>query len=825
MRSFVQDLLYAVRQLRKTPVFALTAIVTLALGIGANTAMFSVVDQVLLRAMPFPHAEQVVQMATGSKDGEFDSTSLPDIRDWQARSHSFQEIGYYSEQVPTLGGATDPKLVVQIVSSANLFGLLQARPMMGRTFLPEDGKPGHTGVVVLNASLWREFFHGDRQILGRSVPISGLPYTVIGVMPDGFSFPGNNDSAIWTPVPVDDKSLGDRGSSSLSVVGRLRPGVPLADAAHEMNGIHEQLKREYPKDEDTNPIRMERYPDVVTGSARPTILALDAAVVAVWLIACANVAGLLLARGSARRREVALRTALGAGRGRLIRQFLTEGLLLSVAGGALGLALAQLALHLLKAYLANAVIYGDQIHMDAKVCAYLVAASCVSAVLFGLVPALTASSVPAQEALREGSAAAGTSRGQARWRNGVVIAEVALTLTLLVVAGVMVRTLVTLRRTHTGFVAEHVVTGEIYLPSHSPIAFGAPTNKDAPSMVQTLYAPMLDRMSALPGMQSVGLTTVRPLQGAWNFNMSVELEGHPKPERNAEANAQARATSAGYFTTMGTRLLAGRLFASTDTASGTPVAIVNHAFVKRFLSKENPIGQKVRLNDAGARQWSTIVGVVDDSPQKTLGQAPLPEIHYNLAQLLPEDELYPILSTFYMNVVVRSAVGSETTARELRRTIHELAPEAALDKLQPMQAVVDGSLGNQVLAARLLSLFAFAALAIAAAGVYGLLAYLVSQRTRELAVRFALGAQRGEVLWLVLRQALALLGAGVAIGALVTGLSAKVFVSVLPYRYSSVDGLVALGVTGILSACLLGASYLPARRASSVDPVLALRAE
>lgn len=825
MRSFVQDLLYAVRQLRKTPVFALTAIVTLALGIGANTAMFSVVDQVLLRAMPFPHAEQVVQMATGSEDGGFSSTSLPDIRDWQARSHYFEEIGYYSEQVPTLGGTADPRLVVQVVSSANLFGLLQARPMMGRTFLPEDEKPGHTGVVVLNASLWREFFHGDRQILGRSVPINGLPYTVIGVMPDGFSFPGNNDSAIWTPVPVDDKSLGDRGSSSLSVVGRLRPGVPLPDAAHEMNAIHEQLKREYPKDEDTNPIRMERYADVVTGSARPTILALDAAVLAVWLIACANVAGLLLARGSARRREVALRTALGAGRGRLIRQFLTEGLLLSVAGGALGLGLAQLALHLLKSYLANAVVFGDQIHIDGKVCAYLVAASCVSAVLFGLVPALAASSVPAQEALREGSAAAGTSRGQARWRNGVVIAEVALTLTLLVVAGVMVRTLITLRRTHTGFVAEHVVTGEIYLPSHSPIAFGAPTNKDAPSMVQTLYAPMLDRMSALPGMQSVGLTTVRPLQGAWNFNMSVELEGHPKPERNAEANAQARATSAGYFTTMGIRLLAGRLFASTDTASGTPVAIVNHAFVKRFLAKENPIGQKVRLNDAGARQWSTIVGVVDDSPQKTLGQAPLPEIHYNLAQLLPEDDLYPILSTFYMNVVVRSAVGSETTARELRRTIHELAPEAALDKVQPMQAVVDGSLGNQVLAARLLSLFALAALAIAAAGVYGLLAYLVSQRTRELAVRFALGAQRGEVLWLVLRQALALLGAGVAIGALVTGLSAKVFVSVLPYRYSSVDGLAALGVTGILSACLLGASYLPARRASSVDPVLALRAE
>ncbi len=827
MHSFIQDLLYAVRQLRRTPVFALTAVVTLALGIGANTAMFSVVDQVLLRAMPFPQADEVVQMATEAESGGFSSTSLPDVRDWQARSHSFEGIGFYSEQVPTLGGAgaADPKLVVQVVSSANLFGVLGARPMMGRTFVPEDETAGHTNVVVLNASLWREFFHGDRQIVGRTVPINGLPYAVIGVMPDGFSFPGNNDSAIWTPVPVDDAMLQDRGSSSLNVIARLRPGVTLADATHEMNGIHEQLRREHPKDEEASAIRMERYPEVVTGSARPTILALDAAVVAVWLIACANVAGLLLARGSARRREVALRTALGAGRGRLIRQFLTEGLLLSLAGGALGLLLAEMALRVLKTYLANAVVYGEGIHIDGRVCAYLVAASCVSAVLFGLVPALAASSVPAQEALREGSAGAGTSREQARWRNGVVIGEVALTLALLVAAGVMVRTLLSLRRTHTGFVAEQVVTGQIYLPSHSRMAFGTPADKGSPSMVQTVYAPLLERLRVLPGMESVGLTTVRPLEAGWNFNMEVELEGHAKPERSAESSAQARATSAGYFRTMGIRLLAGRLFATTDTAEAAPVAIVNRAFAKRFLPNGDPIGQRVRLNDAGARQWSTIVGVVDDSPQKTLGQAPLPEVHYNLQQLLPEDELYPVLSTFYMNVVVRSSAGAETTERELRRTMHEMAPEAALDDVQSMQAVVDGWLGSQVLAARLLSLFAAAGLLIAAAGVYGLLSYSVGQRTRELGVRFALGAERGDVLWMVLRQAMALLGLGVAAGAVLTAAVSRVFVAVLPYRYSAADGLVCVGVVAVLSACLMGASYFPARRAAGIDPVIALRSE
>jgi predicted permease len=825
IRTIIQDLHFALRQLRNAPAFALTAILTLALGIGINAAMFSVVDQVLLRSMPFPRANEVVQMGVRTESGGFSTTSLPDIQDWQARSHSFQQIAYYAEQVPTLGGTSNPRIVPQIVSSPNLFETLRARSMMGRTFLPSDSTPGRTNVVILSASTWNDIYHADPHILDRSIPINGIPYTVIGVMPQGFAFPANTgDTSIWTPLPVEDKSLQDRSSSALNVIGRLRPGIPLTDASHELNSIHTQLIHEYPKDEDINPIHMEPYPSVVTGSVRPAIIALDIAVFAVWLIACANVAGLLLVRGNSRRREVALRIALGAKPGRLIRQFLTESLLLSLAGGALGLQLAALSLRLLKHYLAHAVIFGDQIHIDLKVCAFLFAASCVSALLFGLLPAIHASSAPAQEGLRQGTAASGTSRQQNRWSDILVIGEIALTLTLLIAAGLMVRTLISLRHTHVGFIADQVVTGEIYLPSHASLFFVQP-QQSRPSIIQTFYEPLLNRIKALPGIQSAGLTTVRPLQGNWDFNMSVELANHPKPERTAEANAQARATTGDYFGTMGIRLLQGRLFASTDSASAQPTAIVNHAFVQRFLPNENPIGQQVRYNDKGDRQWSTIVGVVDDSPQKTLGQPPLPEIHYNLAQLLPQDDLYPILGNFYMNVSIRSTLASDTIDRELHRVVHDLQPDAALNNVQTMQQVVDNSLGNQVLAARLLGLFAFAGLVIAVAGIYGLLAYSVSQRTRELGVRLALGAQRTAVLWLVLRHALVLLAIGLTVGAIVTAASGKLLTSLLPVKLSGYDVLVSLSVALLLTLCGLIASYLPARRAAHIDPVVALRTE
>jgi len=485
------------------------------------------------------------------------------------------------------------------------------------------------------------------------------------------------------------------------------------------------------------------------------------------------------------------------------------------------------ALHLLKRYLANAIIFGDQIHIDLKVCAYLFVASCVSAILFGLLPALHASNVAPQDGLRQGAAASGTSQQQTRWRDALVVGEIALTLTLLVAASLMVRTLISLRHTRVGFVASQVITGEIYLPNHASALFmtSPEQQKGTPSIVDTFYGPLLDQVKALPGVQSAGLTTVRPLQGSWDFNMTVEIAHHPKPEQSAHAVAQARATTGDYFRTMGIRLLQGRLFASTDTATGPPTVIVNRTFVRRFLPKEDPIGQQLRFNDTGERQWSTIVGVVDDSPQKTLGQPPLPEIHYNLTQLLPQDELYPILGNFYMNIAIRSPLPVGTVTQNLRRVVHSLQPDAALNGVQNMQQVVDDSLGNQVLAARLLSLFALCGLVIAVAGIYGLLAYSVGQRTRELGIRLALGAQREAILWLVLRHALVLLAIGVSIGVFLIAGSGRFVTSWLGYKFSGYDVLAAIGVTLLLALCGLAASYLPANRAAHIEPVVALRTE
>ena len=513
-----RDLSYAVRQLRHAPLFAITAIVTLALGIGANAAMFSVIDQVLLHRLPFPEADRVMQMAVRSAGGGFAPTSLPDVQDWQARSHTFQQIGYYAVQFPTLGGVANPRLVPQIVSSSNLFDVLQVKPILGRAFLPSDSLAANSNVVILNEHIWHEMYQGDRQIIGRTVPVGGVAHTVIGVMPSGFDFPafGNKDS-IWTPFPTDMKGLNDRGNDPLMVMGRLRPGVSLADATREMNSIHDQLRHEYPKDEDSSPIIIKSYPDVVTGNVRPAILALDGAVLAVWLIACANVAGLLLARGNGRRREVALRTALGAGRGRLMQQFFTENLLLSLAGGALGLILAGFALKLLRHYLENTIVFGDQVHIDAKVCAYLLIASCVSAVLFGLLPALQASSAPAQEGLRQGTAGGGTTRKQTFWRDGLVVGEIALTLALLVAAGLMVRTLMSLRNTHLGFAADQVTAGQIFMPNHSAFYIGSTAEPTGPNIVQTFYTPLLVRLAAQPGTQVGGAYDGAAARGQLGF--------------------------------------------------------------------------------------------------------------------------------------------------------------------------------------------------------------------------------------------------------------------------------------------------------------------
>lgn len=827
MGTLGQDVRYALRQLRKSPAFALTAIITLGLGIGVNAAMFSVIEQVVFRPLPYPNASRLVAIELRHANSDQTSSfSLPDLQDYRARSHSIQDMAYYTVQLPTLGGNGNPQVIPQMVINADLFNVLGIHPVLGRAFNADDNKGGNHQILILSDSVWHKFYHADPAIVGRTVPINGDPWIVVGVMPPGTFFPMGAEDEVLSPLNLDDKSLQGRGSGVLQPIGLLRPGVTPAQAQSELDGIHQQLAHDYPDESPGNTIKVTDYHESITQHSRSAIFALDWAVLAVWLIACANVAGLMLTRTNGRRREIAIRSALGAQRSRITQQFLTESLLLALAGSAFGLGLAVLALRLLQQYLASTVLFGQDIHINAGVLAFLLFASCLSALIFGLAPAWHASSIPAQEGLREGTASGGTSRRQAMWRDGLVIGEITLTLALLIAAGLMMRTLLNLRKANLGFIADNVVTGSIYLPSHGPwwTATASPTGRGSPTnMVQTFYDPLVEKLAHTPGVEAVGFSTVRPLLSQWSFDDNVVVKDHPFP-KGQEVHAQFRGTTDGYYRAMGIRLLSGRLFGDQDSTTVPFAVLVNQELVQQAFPNQNPIGQQIEVADSGPRHWGTIIGVMENAKQDSPGQAALPEMNLDLDQLTPSDDFYPILATFHMDIAVRTHMPSGVIEDNIRHDVHALEPEVAVQDLQPMQKVVDDALGGQTLAARLLGIFGLAALLIAVAGIYGLLAYSVSQRTRELGVRIALGAARPDILWLILRHALILLGIGVGVGLAVSWAAAGVMRSFL-FGASGYDAATVLLVVLALGICGLVASYLPARRAAGIDPVEALRSE
>jgi len=820
MSSLPQDLRYALRQLRKTPAFALTAIVTLGLGIGVNAAMFSVIEQVLLRPLPYRNASQLVQISPRpAGGGGFDPASMPDIRDWKARSHVFSDLAWWTIQVPTLGSRDNPELVAQISASANLLDVLGTQPAIGRGFLPADAKQSRADVVILGDSTWHKVFHADRSVLGRTVPINGDPYTVIGVMPPGFEFPQTTGDEIYSPLPHD-SSFEDRGNSSLSAVARLRPGITVSQAQDEITSIHAQLLHEY-ANESTEPVRVESLREVATDNVRAGLYALDAAVAVVWLIACANLAGLMLARANARRRELAIRGALGAAKSRLVRQFLTESLLVSLLGGAAGLAAAWAALRILSHYLANAMPFGSNIHIDAGVCAVLVFLSCLSAILFGVGPGLYGANLPVQEGLRDGTAASGTSRKHARWRDALVVGEVGMTLALLIAAGLLIQTLWQLRHTNLGFAPEQVDATSIFMPTHG--AWWSGGDKTAPNIVTTFYDPLQEKLRHTPGFRSVGMATIRPFTSS-HFTLNIWPLDRPMPPKKDVVGAAVRASNAEYFRTMGIPVTSGRGFQQTDHAGPVLVAVVNQEFVRRVLNGRDPLGVRLRWDDDDKTLSGIIVGTIADVHQESVRAASAPEIYFDLEQLVPGQDMYAILAGFHMDIVVRTQVAPEAAFRAVRNAVHELNPNLAFADQTTMQQVVDDSLGGQTLAARLLAIFGLVALLIAVAGIYGLLAYSVSQRTRELGVRIALGAQRENILWLILRHAVVLLVTGMALGLAVAWAASGVLRSFL-YGAATWDIATILLVVLTLGLCGLAASYLPARRAAGVDPIEALHTD
>jgi predicted permease len=604
-------------------------------------------------------------------------------------------------------------------------------------------------------------------------------------------------------------------------VARLRPGVSVSQAQQEISTLHTQLLHEFASSETLEPVRVESLRDVTTDNVRSGLYALDAAVAVVWLIACANLAGLMLARTNARRRELAIRGALGAPKNRLIRQFFTESLLVSLLGGAAGLLAAWTSLHILGHFLAAFIPSGEQIHIDAGVCAVLLLFSCLSAVFFGVGPGLYGANLPVQEGLREGSLGSGTGRNHARWRDALVIGEIGMTLALLIAAGLLIQTLWQLRHTNLGFAPEQVDTTSIFMPTHG--AWWQGGDAKAPSIVTGFYNPLEEKLRHSPGIQSVGMATIRPFTAS-HFTLDVWPADQPAPAKKDTVGAAVRGSNADYFRTMGIAITTGRAFLDTDRP-GTPLAVlVNQEFVRRVLGGSNPLGTRLKWDDDDKGITATIVGTIADIHQDSVRASSVPELYFDLDQLTPGQDMYSILASFHMDIAVRTHLAPEAAFRVVRDAVHQLNPNLAFAEQTTMQQVVDSSLGPQTLAARLLGIFGVVALLIAVAGIYGLLAYSVSQRTRELGVRLALGAQRENILWLVLRHALLLLATGMAVGLGVAWAASGVLRSFL-YGAIGYDAATVLLVIVALGLCGMTASYLPARRAASVNPVEALRSE
>ncbi|MGC1869680.1 MAG: ABC transporter permease [Acidobacteriaceae bacterium] len=822
MTTLLNDLRYAWRQLLKAPGFAITAVLTLALGIGISAAMFTVVDGVLLRPLPVPHPSQVVRLGETNASGQITSTSLPDLRDWRDHAKSFQDIAWYTLKFFDLKKADGtPLFSINLQTSPNFFSMLQVQPLIGRTFLPQAGTEGNQGTVVLSYFVWQNNFHADKGIIGKSVHLGDENYTVIGVAPRQFYLPLNNDGPfVWTVLPHT-SDMEQRDNGFLTGIGRLRPNVSVTAARTELNGIQGNIARQFPDEHLAKTVGVQSFLGWLVGSTRTALLALQGAVLLVWLIACANIAGLMLTRMAARRREIAVRAALGAARGRIVRQFLTESLLIGIAGGVCGLGIAYTCIAVLRHSISTHLNHSGDISLNWQVILLLIVLSVVSAVIFGTIPALQAASADPQEALHEGSRGAGAGVEQLRLRNALIIGELALSLVLLVSAGLLLRTIYALREVPVGFNPQHLVVARFF----SKGGF-TPTAADATStdLRAVFYDPLLTRVSQIPGVESAALVTSAPLTNDVHMNASFSVIGDP--EANAShSSVELHAVTPGAYRTLEVRLLQGRRFNDGDRVGTAPVVIVNQAFARQYLGAQ-PLQKRLNLDtDPTAHsilENVNVVGIVENTPD-VLGQPAAPEVDVDLNQIPVKDDFYPIVS-MAMELVVRTGQPPEVIVPTISRILTERNAKFVVNSVQTMPQQIDGLLSSQTLAARLLWIFAIAAVLIAAAGLYGLLSYSVGQRTREIGVRLALGAQREDVLRMILRQASRLLIAGLVIGVFAAYFTTRLVRSFL-YGVAEHDWLTIVAVSILLFIVGLVASYIPARRAAKIEPVEALRAE
>ena len=810
MDSLLQNIRFAVRSLRKSPALTASVVLTLALCIGATTAIFSVVYAVLFRPLPFAHPGEILLVRTTWKDLT-SSFSVGNWADVNRQQRSFRYfVPAYGESF-NLAGADTPENVNGARVGADYFAMLGVEPSLGRTFLPEEDTPGRGDVVVLSDGLWRRRFGADSSVVGRTVRLDGRPHTVVGVMPASLDYAIFGEE-FWVPAAFSAERLAMHDEHYLVVLGRLKPGVTVPQAKEEMRGLAGWLEENYPKDNQDRGIIMSSLMEELVGDYRPRLYVLLGAVGFVLLIACANIANLLLARGAARSRETAIRAAIGAGRGHLLRQALTESLVLAAAGGVLGVLAGYWGVTLLAAFGPEDVPRLAQARVDGPALAFALGVTLLSGLVFGLAPALRMSARMPHEALKEGGRGGSRAGGRDRLRSVLVVGEIALALVLLTGAGLLIRSAIVLNGVDPGFDPTGVVAGRVSLPA---------VGYETPEQVTRAFQQIEERVAAVPGVANAALVSAAPLEDG-NTNGLVP-EGRELGIGSA-INSAMRLVTPGYFATMRIRLVRGRTFTASDVREAPRVMVINEALAREAFPGQDPIGKRIACCEAGPDSlpiWKEVVGVVNDVRAQGLDQEPMPEFY--LPVLQAPDAAWTWTDRT-LTVAVRAPSDAIALMGPLRRAIAEVDPSLPLYNLGTMQGRLVDSLAQSRFSTMLLTVFGSIALILAAIGVYGVISYGVAQRTQEIGIRMALGARQGDVLAMVVRHGAVLAGIGLAVG-LAGALALSQFLGSLLFRVSPTDPPTFASGTAVLSAVALFAAALPARRAARTNPMIALRNE
>ncbi len=810
LETFLQDVRFALRMLRKNPGFTAVAVLTLALGIGANTAIFSVVYAVVLKPLPYAHSEQLVNVfAANSQEGIAGTgISYANFADLRAQSHIFSELAVTQFHQLTLTGSGEPAIVDTSVVTPELFSLLEQKPLAGRVFFPDDGKPGAPPVVMLSENLWRASFGADPKIIGSSINLDKRAFTVVGIMPAAFRYPALTSNAqAWIPLPQDPlfgSWLPRRGGHWLRVIGRLRPGVSPAQVQAELAAISARLAKEFPAENAGWTIHTLPLQQMIVGDVKPSLLVLLGAVGLVLLIACANIANLLLTRATSRAREMAVRSALGAGRSRIVRQLLSETAVLGLLGGLLGIALAYWGVTSLSSLLPADLPRTSEIRVDYFVLGFALLLSILASCGFGLAPAFFAADSNVQSSLREGGRS-GESSSQRRARGFLAAGEIALAMVLLVAAGLLLRSFSNLVSMSPGFDATHIVKADISLPQFQ---------YSSPRQWAAFSSELLDSIQAEPGMRDSAFVVPVPIaQG--KINLGFEIVGSPPLSAGSSRLADYVSVSPEYFRVMSIRLLAGREFNAHDVIASPRVTLISEALARRYFPNQDPLGQRLifgfPLDSAGARE---IVGIVADVRDMDLGQAPEPMMYVPFAQ-----------APFWGGaVVVKSTLSASSVASTLRADVHKIDKDLPVTDVTTMSELLHASVEQPRFRTFLLGTFAGMALVLAAVGIFGVISYSVSCRTREIGIRVALGSSRSSILQMILRETLTLTLVGLAFG-VPCALAAARLAKHMLFGVSASDPATFSAVAAGLAVVAVLAAYVPARRAMRVDPMIALRHE